>query len=137
MAGEWPAVREFLAKLPPATAEPIYAAILQSLNRGDQGLLPEEVLALADASPGDLKPWQEAALSKILRQAAARNGTGTLMETLRAGEGRFGSRDAESRRVRHAGVVTGTAFVAIEVARPRRFGRGTCDEHGAQSGERE
>ncbi len=98
MAGEWPAVREFLAKLPPATAEPVYAAILQSLNRGDQGLLPEEVLALADASPADLKPWQEAALSKILRQAAARNGTGTLMEALRAGEGRFGSRDAESRR---------------------------------------
>jgi hypothetical protein len=98
MAGEWAAVREFLAKLPAAVAEPIYAAILQSLNRGDQGLLPEEVLALADASPADLKPWQLAALSKILTQAAARNGTGPLMAALRSGEGRFGSRDAESRR---------------------------------------
>ena len=98
MAGEWGAIREFLAKLPPATSEPVYAAILQSLNRGDQGLLPEEVLALADASPADLKPWQVAALSRILKQAAARNGTGTMMQALRAGGGRFGSRDAESRR---------------------------------------
>ena len=34
---------------PEAEAEPVYAAVLQSINRGDAGLLPEEILALADS----------------------------------------------------------------------------------------
>ena len=50
MAGEWEALAQFLSERPTAEAETIYAHIIQSMNKGDPGLLPEEVLAIANGA---------------------------------------------------------------------------------------
>ena len=98
MAGEWNTLTQFLAARPVLESEAIYAAVLQAMNRGDTGLLPEEVLALAQASPSDFKPWQVTALGKMLRLAAAKYSTGVMLESIRAGTGYFGPQSVESRR---------------------------------------
>ena len=79
MAGEWATFANFMRARPLAEAEPVYAAILQAMNRGDIGLLPEEVLALAEASPSEFKAWQVQSLSRMLRQAAAKYSTGSMV----------------------------------------------------------
>lgn len=97
MAGEWAAFAQYLASLPPEHAESIYAAVLQSLNRGNSGMLPEEVLALAEASPGEPKEWQSQAWANMLKAAAARNSPGPMLERVRAGTRFFGTADAAKR----------------------------------------
>ena len=82
MAGEWSVFANFMRTRPLAESEPVYAAILQAMNRGDTGLLPEEVLALAEASPSELKPWQLASLGKMLQQAASKYSTGAMVARL-------------------------------------------------------
>lgn len=111
MAGEWKAFADFLASRPVAEAEPVYAAILQAMNRGDVGLLPEEVLALADAAPGEFKPWQVAALGRMLGQSASNYSTGAAMELLRAGTRSFGRAD-EARRRRTIDLLAAAGLVA-------------------------
>ncbi len=98
MAGEWTTVAQYLAARPLLESEAIYAAVLQAMNRGDTGLLPEEVLALAQASPSEFKPWQVTALGKMLRLAAAKYSTGVMLASIRAGTGYFGPQSVESRR---------------------------------------
>ncbi|MFZ4749984.1 MAG: hypothetical protein ACOYMM_05670, partial [Phycisphaerales bacterium] len=79
MAGEWAVFAEYLRARPAGESEPVYAAILQAMNRGEIGLLPEEVLALADASPAEFKPWQLQSLGRMLQQAAAKYSTGAML----------------------------------------------------------
>jgi hypothetical protein len=98
MAGEWKTVADYITSRPSIESEPIYAAILQAMNRGDTGLLPEEVLALADAAPSAFKPWQITALGKMLGASAAKYSTGAAMELLRAGTRSFGRADEIRRR---------------------------------------
>ena len=98
MAGEWKAFADFLAKRPVEEAEPVYAAILQSTNRGDTGLLPEEILLFADASPSELKPWAVKALGRMLAQSASKYGTGAMLALVDAGTRWFGPTDEASRR---------------------------------------
>ncbi|MFO0962579.1 MAG: hypothetical protein U0625_06685 [Phycisphaerales bacterium] len=98
MAGEWGVLSEFLASRPAIESEPVYAAILQAMNRGDAGLLPEEVIALADASPGELKPWQMQAFGKMLQSASAKYSTGPMLAMLAKGTRSFGTATPEARR---------------------------------------
>ncbi|MFM1823227.1 MAG: hypothetical protein RI967_1493, partial [Planctomycetota bacterium] len=98
MAGEWKAFAEFLAKRPVEEAEPVFAAILQSTNRGDTGLLPEEVLLFADASPAELKPWAVKALGRMLAQSASKYATGAMLALVEGGTRWFGPADEASRR---------------------------------------
>ena len=98
MAGEWKTFAEYIASRPSVEAEPIYAAILQAMNRGETGLLPEEVLAIADAAPGEFKPWQITALGKMLGASASKYSMGAAMELLRAGTRCFGRTDDTRRR---------------------------------------
>lgn len=99
LAGEWGVLGRFLASRPAPEAEAVFGFIVQTLGRGDAGLLPEEVLAFAEASPGEFKPWQMETLGKILQKASSKSSTGAMMERLRAGTTFFGSADA-SRRAR-------------------------------------
>lgn len=111
MAGEWATLGRFLATRPEAEATPIYAAVLQSVNRGDPGLLPEEVLAFAEASPAAFEPWQVKALVSMLQQSASRNGTSLLLEALRGETRYFGAGDEDSRR-RTIDFLAGAGLVA-------------------------
>lgn len=98
MAGEWGVLGEFLAGRPLPEAEAIYAHILQSMNKGDPGLLPEEVLAIADVAPGEIKEWQFEALAKLLQAAAGKNSTGPLLAQIKAGTRLFGGEDPAKRK---------------------------------------
>jgi hypothetical protein len=98
MAGEWQVFANFLRGRPAAEAEATYSAILQSMNRGEIGLLPEEVLAFAEASPSEFKPWQTASLGRMLQQAASRYSTGAMLGEIRAGTRWFGTADEAARR---------------------------------------
>ncbi len=110
MAGEWKAFSDYLASRPAKEAEPIYTAIMQAMNRGDTGLLPEEVLAIADAAPEPLKPWQIAAFGNMLGQSAKKYSTGAAMELLRSGTRTFG-RDDETRRRRTIDLLAAAGLV--------------------------
>jgi hypothetical protein len=98
MAGEWKTFSNYLETRPIVESEPVYAAILQAMNRGDIGLLPEEVLAFAEASPAPFKPWQLAALGRMLQAAAAKYSTGEMLESIREGTRYFGKYDEAARR---------------------------------------
>jgi hypothetical protein len=98
MAGEWPTLTAYLASRPKDESQRVYSQVLQSLNRGNSGLLPEEVLAFAEACPEDPKPWQAAAWSAMLRAASEKNSTGPLLAQLEAGTRFFGGGDADRRR---------------------------------------
>ena len=98
MAGEWATFANFMHARPLAESEPVYAAILQAMNRGEIGLLPEEVLALAEASPSELKPWQLASLGKMLQQAASKYSTGAMVAAIRTNSRAFGTASDEARR---------------------------------------
>ncbi len=97
-AGEWGDYASFLGELSPGDADALYAGVLQALNRGDSGLLPEEVLAVAEACPSDPKTWQMAAWTTMTAAAAAKNSPATLLERIRIGTRFFGASDPEKRR---------------------------------------
>jgi hypothetical protein len=98
MAGEWGVLGSWLKGRPEVEAQGIYSAILQSMNRGDPGLLPEEVLALAEASPGELKTWQMTSLCSLLKRSADKHSVGPMLEQIKAGTRLMGKQDAEHRR---------------------------------------
>ena len=98
MAGEWATFAAYLLSRPLPESEPIYAAILQSMNRGEIGLLPEEVLAITEASPSEFKPWQITSLGRMLQQAASKYSTGSMIMAIRAGTRYFGTADEAARR---------------------------------------
>lgn len=98
MAGEWQAFGQYLAELPKDAAEPAYAHVLQMLNRPNSGLLPEEVLAFAEACPEEPKPWQMTAWSNMLKAAAEKNSPALLLAQVKAGTKFFGTSDPEKRR---------------------------------------
>ncbi|MCA9297788.1 MAG: hypothetical protein KDA28_01910, partial [Phycisphaerales bacterium] len=52
-AGEWDQWAAFLGELSEDDASMMYSAVLQSLNSGSSGLLPEEVLLVTEACPGE------------------------------------------------------------------------------------
>ena len=98
MAGEWKTFSNYLETRPLGESEPVYSAILQAMNRGDIGLLPEEVLAFAEASPAPFKPWQLQSLGRMLQQAAAKYSTGEMLASIREGTRYFGKYDEPARR---------------------------------------
>ncbi|MBS0196546.1 MAG: hypothetical protein JSR77_07295 [Planctomycetes bacterium] len=98
MAGEWGTVADFLKSRPESDAQGVYSQILQAINKGDAGLLPEEVLAIAEAAPAELKPWQLTSLAGLLKNAAAKHSIGPALAQIKAGTRNFGMKDAETRR---------------------------------------
>ena len=73
MAGEWQVLEWFLAERAGDEAPGIYSHVIQSTNQGDPMLLPEEVLALANAASGEPTDWQIDVLGQLLKQASTRS----------------------------------------------------------------
>lgn len=99
MAGEWKVFADFLPLLSSADATAVYSHILRSTNEGAESLLPEEVLALGDACPGEMVDWQLDVLSQMLKKSAGRYGKGQLLGQIRSGTRLFGGQD-DARRER-------------------------------------
>ncbi len=107
LAGEWTALAAALRELPTADAIAAYTQILQTINRSqrggdpnrppDPGLLPEEILAIADAAPEPLSDWQVTTLAQLLKDAAAKYSSAKMLELLDAGTAMFGRRDTAQR----------------------------------------
>lgn len=104
MAGEWDALAWFLDVRAGEEAEGIYSHVIQSTNQGDPMLLPEEVLALADAAPGAPTDWQIDVLGTLLRQSATKSSIGPMLGRIRAGTRHFGG-DDESKHPRTAALL--------------------------------
>ena len=103
MAGEWGQLQWFLADRAGDEAEGIYSHIIQSTNRGDPMLLPEEVLALANAAPEGTEEspsptnWQVDILGKLLKQSSERSSTGPMLAQLKAGTRFFGGTEPDNQ----------------------------------------
>ncbi|MBQ72339.1 MAG: hypothetical protein CMJ67_05480, partial [Planctomycetaceae bacterium] len=93
MAGEWDTLAWFLEERAGDEAPGIYSHVIQSTNQGDPMLLPEEVLALANAAPGEPTDWQIDVLGKLLKRASTRSSTGPMLGEIRAGTRLFGGED--------------------------------------------
>ena len=102
MAGEWQVLEWFLAERAGEEAPGIYSHVIQSTNQGDPMLLPEEVLALANAAPGEPTDWQIDVLGQLLKQASTRSSTGPMLGEIRSGTRLFGGEN-ESNHPRTAG----------------------------------
>ncbi|MFA6044822.1 MAG: hypothetical protein WC718_07550, partial [Phycisphaerales bacterium] len=100
MAGEWQQYGAFLKELPPKDAATMYASVLQMLNRGPAaGLLPEEVLAVAEACPEDEpKVWEVKAWTAMVQAAAGKNSPGTMLASIKQGTRFFGADSPEKSR---------------------------------------
>lgn len=98
LAGEWNTLATYLRTRPAPEADAVYAFVLEQLGRGETGMLPEEVLALAHAAPSDIKPWQMTTLGKILAESAGKFSSATMVAAIRAGTPLFGQGDQTKRR---------------------------------------
>ena len=128
LAGEWGVLSDFFSTVPPDAATAIYSHILRSTNEGGQGLLPEEVLALADACPGEMAEWQLDVLGQMLKASAAKYGTGPFLERLKQGTRFFGAGDDASReRTMRLLVGAGLALQAAEFLPPLEDARARGD----------
>ncbi len=112
MAGEWHVLAQVLPLLAADDATAVYSHILRSTNEGAQSLLPEEVLALGDACPGEMADWQLDVLSQLLKNAAGGYGKGQLLAQIKTGTRRFGAQD-DARRQRTVRLLVG-AGLALE-----------------------
>lgn len=128
MAGEWNAFAAYISGVPKDEGQRVYSAVLQALNRPNAGLLPEEVLAIAEACPEEPKTWQTAAWASMLKIAAERNSAGPMLAQIKSGTRYFGSADAVKRR-RTVDVLAGSGLVAqaYEYLPPLSEARATGD----------
>ncbi len=111
MAGEWDIYSSYLAGRSKDEASKVYTQVLQSLNKGNSGLLPEEVLALAEACPDEPKDWQTKAWANMLKAAADKNSPGPMLAQIKHGTKLFGTSDAVKRR-RTVDLLAGAGLLA-------------------------
>ncbi len=130
LAGQWDVLGQLLPLLSSDDATAVYSHILRSTNEGAQNLLPEEVLALGDACPGEMADWQLDVLAQMLKNAAAGYGTAQFLERVRAGTRLFGAQD-DAHRERTARLLVGAGLAQeayeylppLEAARERQDAR--------------
>lgn len=98
VAGDWAGVRSFLTETAGEDAEPIYAHVLRQLSM-DRAIVPDEVIAVSDASPGELRDPQIVALGRILKATLARGADGGHVAALiERGTRHFGKGDSAKRQ---------------------------------------
>ncbi len=96
--GDWAQVRAELAALPPELGRGIYDKILSDLaERPKNGVRLEDVLALADAGPGELTDLQLRKLGQMLGQIVAPNESFWVAERLTRGTEKLGGKDPARR----------------------------------------
>lgn len=97
MAGYWKAVHEFYVDEAGSEAGQLYTHLLRSLAQNDKALVPEELIAVAEAAPADLTDANVSALGRLLRVAIRRGSPDALTAILGAGTEQFGGDDPEKR----------------------------------------
>ncbi len=96
--GDWKAIKRHLAKLPKDVGPQVYTYLLVLMAKGKAYVLPDEILALADASPRDLDEPQLAALGQLLAQAREKLGLPkTMLAHIEQGTERLGGEDPKKR----------------------------------------
>lgn len=118
MAGEWDAFAVFLRERAGDDAEAIYAHVLQSTNQGDPQLLPEEILAISEAAPGEITDWQLDVLAQLLKTAASKSSTGPLLEHISQGTRYFGDDDERRDRTARFLSMAGLPVEAYDYLKP-------------------
>jgi hypothetical protein len=99
LSGDWPAIKKALAALPAEQGTAIYTILLETLAK-DSGsvVLPQDVLALADAAPDTLKNHQLALLGDLVRRSLEQTEKPTdFLAALRTGTSRLGGNDPARR----------------------------------------
>lgn len=99
IAGDWPAVGEFLRTEAGEDALAIYNITLTQLQMRDQAMTPDEVIDLSDACPADLEEQFIEKLGAILK-ATQRRGSqpGAVAAKIRLGTRHFGGEDPAARK---------------------------------------
>ena len=98
VTGDWKAIKSHLAKLPKDVGPQVYTYLLVLMAKGKAYVLPDEILALADASPRDLDEPQLAALGQLLAQAREKLGLPkTMLARIEQGTERLGGEDPKKR----------------------------------------
>jgi hypothetical protein len=99
VTGDWVAVASHLAKLPTEARPLVYSHLLTLLTKGKQAImLPDEILALADASPGGLSDEQLTMLGQLLSQSREKLGVPkAMLAELKGGTKRLGGSSSRNR----------------------------------------
>lgn len=101
-SGDWEEVREFLKLFEPESGRRLHSKICSDLSYANpkSTMLPQDVLALADASPVELDDKQIGPLSGLLKLAVKDSESRTeLLARLHRGTDRLGGADANRRRM--------------------------------------
>ena len=120
VSGDWHGMGEFLKTEAKSDAVPIYAFVLSALGSSDSALVPDEVLAISEASPGPLDDKLVTRLGAILK-AVHRRGTeaGAVAARIRRGTTFFGGADPDNRkRAASLLVAAGLTIEAVEYLAP-------------------
>jgi hypothetical protein len=120
VSGDWPGMGAFLKTEAKSDAIPIYAFVLSALASSDSALVPDEVLAISEASPGPLDDKLVTRLGAILK-SVHRRGTeaGAVAVKIRQGTTHFGGTDPENRkRAASLLVAAGLTIEAVEYLAP-------------------
>lgn len=92
--GEWAQVRVELGQLPPDLARKIFDKMLGDLTeRQKNGMKLDDVLALADALPGELNDAEIRKVGELLANSVPTNETFWLADRMRRGTAKFGGKD--------------------------------------------
>ncbi len=100
-SGDWEEVREFLKQFEPEGARRLHIKICSDLAFANpkSTMLPQDVIALADASPVDLEERQIAPLGNLLKLSVKDSESRTeLLAQLHRGTIRLGGENADRRR---------------------------------------
>lgn len=127
LAGEWDDFAVFLRERAGDDAEEVYAHVLQSTNQGDPQLLPEEILAISEAAPGEITDWQLDVLAKLLKASATKSSTGPLLDRIREGTTWFGGDEARRARTARFLSKAGLSVEAYDYLPPLDAARATGD----------
>ncbi len=120
VSGDWAGMGAFLKTEAKSDALPIYAFVLSALASSDSALVPDEVLAISEASPGPLDDKLVSRLGAILK-SVHRRGTeaGAVAVKIRHGTTHFGGTDPENRkRAASLLVAAGLTIEAVEYLAP-------------------
>lgn len=101
-SGDWEEVREFLTLFEPEGARRLHIKICSDLAFANpkSTMLPQDVIALADASPVDLEERQIAPLGNLLKLSVKDSESRTeLLAQLHRGTIRLGGENADRRRM--------------------------------------
>ncbi|MFM9961219.1 MAG: hypothetical protein ACKV2Q_08325 [Planctomycetaceae bacterium] len=101
-SGDWDEVREFLKQFEPEGGRRLHIKICSDLAFANpkSTMLPQDVIALADASPGELEERQIGPLGNLLKLSVKDSESRTeLLALLHRGTNRLGGADADRRRM--------------------------------------